>query len=451
MNKRDLYIKAQAASTPSGEWVRNPDWLPLDDIQSGDNKFSGLWAVYESIPATQWFYYQIGGSSPSQVDYGDGNTQTASNLVLYEHQYDYSTLSGPILVDPELGNYKMVVINIQFATTTTSLLIDRNGTNVSGNSTTGWLDIIFDCPTVSVFNISSQRRPNYMQRLIVLSHIINNPNSVFTYLFGLRVFGIELPLATNFQSTFRETGDIKTPDGEPFSLSSNLSTQFNSTFSNTNIENIGTISSTSSTAASSTFSGNSNLKKIENINLPAVTNATSMLNACTQLEEIETINMPNVENATNMFLNCRSLKYINIDLPNLTTTPSMFNGCWTLKKIDLSTSNNISGNVGSMFQNCFLVQEITLGDLSLVTSTSNLFINNWSLQILRVPNIKVSFSLLNTSIEAPEMVTVFNDLADLITLGLPSATITITGTPAAVNLTPSERAIATDKGWTIVG
>lgn len=443
----NLYLKAKA---DSDVWVRPVDWLPLDNVQPGDNKFSGLWAVYEDIPSTHWFTYQIGGA-PSFVDYGDGNTQTASNLVLYEHQYNYATLPGLILVDPELGNYKMVVINIQFSSTTSSLSIDRNATQVSLNSTTGWLDVIFDCPTMIYFLVSSQRRPNYMQRLIILSHIITNPNSVFASLLGLRVLGLELPLATNFQSSFANIGNIRTSDNEPFSLSSNLTTQFASTFLNANIENIKLISSTSATSAIGTFNSNYKLKRIETINLPSVINASTMFSNCTQLLEIENINMPSVESATNMFLNCKSLKYININMPNLDGASSMFAGCWILKRIDLSTSNSLTGNLGSMFQNCFLVQEIILGDLSLVTGTSNTFVNNWSLQHLRVPNIRTSFVIINTAIEAPEMVTVFNDLADLIALSLPTANINISGTPAAVNLTLTERNIALNKGWTITG
>lgn len=65
--------------------------------------------------------------------------------------------------------------------------------------------------------------------------------------------------------------------------------------------------------------------------------------------------------------------------------------------------------------------------------------------------MRIGLAINSTAIEAPEMVTVFNDLADLITLGLPSANINITGTPAAVNLTTAERNIALNKGWTITG
>ena len=48
MSNFSRYIKAQAASTPSDEWVRNPDWIAIPDITNGDNKMYGVMAVYEN-------------------------------------------------------------------------------------------------------------------------------------------------------------------------------------------------------------------------------------------------------------------------------------------------------------------------------------------------------------------------------------------------------------------
>ena len=487
-------------------WVRNPDWLALDNIQPGDNKFSGLWAVYEDIPSTHWFYYQIGGSIASEVDYGDGTTQTASNLVLYSKFYDYSLLPGPVLVDEDWGNYKMVVINIQFATTTTGILCDRQSTFGYASKPTGWLDVVMDCPTMTTLNISSQRRSTFMERLRILNNNLTNPNSIFQYLLKLRVFDWDIDGVNvgNFQSTFQLTrGDFRTSNNEPISLINNTTTQFASTFASShNLKKIGTISSTSAGSLSSTLASCVNLEEVDKVIAPNVTNSTSTFNncpklksineidisatqnttalfqACNSLEKIGETNTLNINSATtaaNMFLDARTLKKISIlgsnlgnvtsmfsrcyeieeinfinQPTNITAMTSMFSECFSLKKIDLSSST-ITGLANSSFVNCILIEEISLGDCSGITNTSSMFANCVMLRRLRVPNIRISFIITSTAIEAPEMVTAFNDLADLVTLGLPSANINISNTPASSNLTPAERYIALNKGWTITG
>lgn len=504
---RDRYFKAviPGGVTPDEPWTRNPDWLPLDDVQPGDNKFSGLWAVYEDIPSTHWFNYQIGGGVVSLVDYGDGNTQTASNLVQYQHFYDYTTLPGPILVDPEFGNYKMVVINAQLTNVTTGLLFDRHGTQGYTSNQTGWLDVIMDCSSMTTLNISSQRRSIFLERLRILNNNLTNPNSIFTYLLRLRVFDWDIDGVNvgNFQSLFQQSlSDFRNSNNEGISLINNTTTQFAATFASAiGIKKIGTISSTSTNNLVSTFASAVSLEEVDKIIVPNVTSTSSAFNNCTNLKRINEIDVedtlntssmfqtcinlekigenndlfiPNSTTGVNMFLDNRSLKKLRMSITNISNMTSMFARCYyleeiefygkpintslssafsdcrSLKKIDLS-GTSVTGLANSGFVNCWVVEDILLGDCSGITNTSSMFANCIMLRRLRVPNIRLSFVINNTAIEAPEMVVVFNDLADLIALGLPTRTITITGTPAAVNLTPAERAIATDKGWTITG
>jgi hypothetical protein len=508
VNNKYFNVKSAGVTPSDPAWVRNPNWLPLDDVQPGDNKFSGLWAVYEDVPSTHWFDYQLAGAGPGTVDYGDGNVQVTGNLINYQHYYDYTILPGPILNDPILGNYKMVVININFTSNTTGAFLDRNGTPAQGYAikNTGWLDVIMDCSTMTTLNISTQKRSMFLERLRILNNNITNPNAIFQYLYRLRVFdwNIEGVNVGNFQSTFQQSlGDIRNSSNEGISLINNTTSQFSATFASSfGIKKIGTISSTSANNLVSTFSTMVSLIEVDKVLLPNVTSTSAAFNNCPRLERINEIDVQGSTNTTSMFTSCLSLskigddndlylpnstaannmfldnfklKHIKIYIPNLlnasgmfnrcyyienidfygqpiniTTMTSMFGDCRSLKKINLS-GTTITGLANSTFSNCNVIEEIILGDCSAITNTGSMFANCWMLEKLRVPGIRISFVINGTSIEAPEMVTVFNDLADLIALGLPSQNINIQSTPASVQLTVGERAIALDKGWTITG
>lgn len=499
-------ISQTTQSDSSTEWERPNDWLPLDNVQPGDNKFSGLWAVYEDIPSTHWFYYQIGGGVVSEVNYGDGTTQTASNLVLYSKFYDYSSLPGPVLIDEDWGNYKMVVINVDFSSVTTGILFDRRSTFGYAYKPTGWLDVVMDCPTMTTLTISSQRRSIFMERLRILNNNLTNPNSIFQYLLRLRIFDWDIDGVNvgNFQSLFANSKmDFRNSSNEPISLINNTTSQFAATFSGSlGIKKIGTISSTSTNNLVSTFTTCVNLEEVDKILTPNVTNTSALFNNCPKLKSINEIDIEGTQNTASMFTTCNSLEKIGVDndlyLPNTTVTVNMFldnralknikiyapnignmtsmfsrcyfieeidfygqptnittmtstfSDCRNLKKMDLSGST-VSGLANSAFVNCFTIDEIILGDCSGITNTSSMFANCFMLRKLRVPEMRISFIINNTAIEAPEMVVVFNDLADLITLGLPAANINISSTPASSNLTPAERDIALNKGWTITG
>jgi hypothetical protein len=507
VNNKYFNVKSAGVTPSDPVWVRNPDWLPLDDVQVGDNKFSGLWAVYEDVPSTHWFNYSIGGAQPSVVNYGDGNTQTASNLTAYQYQYNYSTLPGPILNDPKLGNYKMVVVNIQMSNVTTGLLISNNGTNGYATKTTGWLDIIFDCNSLTTLTLNT-RSSDLLQRLRILNNNITNLNAVFSGLLSLQVFDWDYSdnNVSTFQSMFTTSiNDLRDGNNQPISLINNTTSNFTTTFNiNVALTKIGDIQSTSANNVGSTFIGCYSLEEINSFIVPNATTVTSTFDNCINLKEIKDINisgaiqastifqncnvltkigtnntlyLPNCINLTNSFFNCYELKNISLGLPSANVgvsgmftrcrqletvnfyikpisvgnTSSMFQDCWKLKEVDLSGVTLNNNLTGSMFQNCFNLTDVILGDWYNATNTGSMFASCRSLQRLRIPNIRTSFALTSTAIEAPEMVVVFNDLADLIALGLPVANINIQSTPASVQLTVSERNIALNKGWTITG
>jgi len=99
-----------------------------------------------------------------------------------------------------------------------------------------------------------------------------------------------------------------------------------------------------------------------------------------------------------------------------------------------------------MFNGCGNLQTIPLLDASSCTNMSGMFNGCYSLSKGAMSGTKVTISYTDCKLSQSALVDIFNGLATVV-----GQTITITGNWGASSLTVEERAIATDKGWTIVG
>ena len=130
-------------------------------------------------------------------------------------------------------------------------------------------------------------------------------------------------------------------------------------------------------------------------------------------------------NMQNMFFYCTSLQSIDLssfNTSNVTTMSSMFNYCYSLQSIDLSLSN-----------------------LNSITNNTSIMQNNYTLSMCRLPNIPLSFSIVNSNMDAANINALFTDLRDL--TGFAQQTINVKGNPGAATCTTS---IATDKNWIVI-
>ena len=123
----------------------------------------------------------------------------------------------------------------------------------------------------------------------------------------------------------------------------------------------------------------------------------------------------------------------------------MFRDCQSLQTIPLLDTSSVT-SINSMFRECHSLQSIPLLNTVLVTSISIPFEECYSLSKGAMSGTKVSIPYLNCKLSQQALVDIFNGLATVV-----GQTITITGNWGAAGLTAGERAIATDKGWTIVG
>ena len=129
----------------------------------------------------------------------------------------------------------------------------------------------------------------------------------------------------------------------------------------------------------------------------------------------------------------------------------LFNYCRYLKEIPYNPFlNNILSKCSSLvegFGTCVSLEMIGEYSLSTATKLYNAFANCGNLRHIHLKNIPVSFDIsASTRFEENDLVEILNNLVDL--TGKTSQTLTMGATNLA-KLTDAEKAIATNKNWTL--
>jgi hypothetical protein len=416
------YFKAQpTGTTPTDEWVRNPLWLPMPEIATGEQIFYALVAVFPKGFNQVRFRFNVDSGTVNYI-FGDGNTTSVASGVFVTHNYNYDDLpSSTEVIDPEYGIYRQALLEIR---------------PNSGN----------------IFNNLFEFRP-LATRQLYLDVYCNLPDA-------LDVNSVQSVSALMERFRFKEGG---TPTGSLLNIFNQCTrlqviqidwdrpTSFGA-WAHTKIKNFGNINAVNATGAvvlgtqSRTFS-NQIYGDVDYYG----TSATPLGNI-TGINKVGKVTSHNATSANSHFLEWHSLEgHLHFEGPNVTTATLFTRNCNKLTSIYFDAP--LCQNINNFAMVCFSMNSIVFADASnIITVDTAAFTNGTqNLSILRLPGMRVSFTVQNTNIDAPEMVDLFNDLADLITLSLPSATIIITSTPAADNLTLAEREIATDKGWAITG
>ena len=153
----------------------------------------------------------------------------------------------------------------------------------------------------------------------------------------------------------------------------------------------------------------------------------------------------NVTNMAFMFNNCTNLTTIpQLDTSNVNTMSSMFYNCTNLTTIPQLDTSNVN-TMSSMFYMCKKLTTVPALNVSNVTNMSNMFMRCNRLKSILMTGMKVDFDISDsTTFERTDLVTILNNLA----------TVTTTqklkmGTTNLAKLTDEDKAIATNKGWTL--
>lgn len=203
---------------------------------------------------------------------------------------------------------------------------------------------------------------------------------------------------------------------------------------------------------------------------------SNMFLGCTAMTTVPLFNVSNGTTFYQMFRDCSSLLTApQFDLSSATTVQGMFTNCQALTTVaQFDTSNcvtftNMFSNTsltavpqlntskgeafGYMFNNCKKLTTVGGIDLSLATGIANMFSSCTALENITFNGvIKITGLSLSpcSKLTHDSLMSAINALYDWVTDGSGSGTYTLTlGTDNLAKLTDAEKAIATQKGWTL--
>ena len=377
-------------------WTRPSGWLPMPEITASDNKFAGLYAVFEDGFNAVAILLSQGNHS---INWGDGSTDSGSGTnQTYNHVYDYATISGAVLVSDDGRNYKQVMVEVDFDSDTNVLRVNETTTPSTGTNlrSQNWLEFIGSSTNASFvlldFGIISTYKCAYLQKINWIGSITS---LIANRTPALKVLGIDYS-QTLTQIQFSESGDFRADDNGGLV---NLNTDVNfaiGSFADSNIKKLGNINSALSTSHNNIFRFCQNLKSVGSIN---AINTTSLLDAFRD----------------------------NIRLKSIGT-------------ISVTTSLT---QMTRAFRFCRFLSEIVFsGDMSGVNSISDCFTQNLSLRRLILPNITIGFDIRDSQITGDNLQDLGASLGDYNGVGLQTITL-----PAFTIGEPTT--VFTDKGYIV--
>lgn len=176
-----------------------------------------------------------------------------------------------------------------------------------------------------------------------------------------------------------------------------------------------------------------------------VTEMTMMFRDCDNLTTIPLLNTSNVTSMKDMFASCDKLASVpQFNTSKVANMSGMFSFCKKLTTIPQLDTSKVT-NMSSMFESCPKLTAVPQLDASNATNLSYMFSGCSSLKSILMTGMKVSFSIsASTQFEESDIVTILNNLATV------TSTQTLTmGSTNLAKLTDEEKAIATNKGWTL--
>lgn len=167
-----------------------------------------------------------------------------------------------------------------------------------------------------------------------------------------------------------------------------------------------------------------------------------------EISQVTTIPQLNTSNATNMnamMYSCKNITTIPLfDTSKVKTMRSMFFECRKLTTIPLLDTSNVT-DMFQIFRYCDKLVTIPALDVSNNFNFNNSFGGCTSLKSILMTGMKANFDIsASTQFEESDLVTILNNLATVTT----TKTLTMGATNLA-KLTDEDKAIATNKGWTL--
>lgn len=182
------------------------------------------------------------------------------------------------------------------------------------------------------------------------------------------------------------------------------------------------------------------------LNLSSVPNCKSVFRDCAKLTTCEISDFSNATTLDGLFAGCSKLTNISSQLitPKVTDTSFMFYNCSALTTVPEMNTSNVT-TMEEMFWHCSDLQTVPAFDCSNVTNMNNIFASCYSLKSILMTNIGVSLNIAaSTLFERSDLLVILNNLKTVT-----STKVLTMGATNLAKLTDEDKAIATNKGWTL--
>jgi len=210
-------LRLSDGTTPGGvvlgggnAWVRPTDWLTMPTVSETEEKFVGLFAVYDAPENFIAVYFE----GDYTVDWGDGTVENISSGVKAQHSYAWSDIPSNTLTS---DGYRQVLVTVTPQSGQNLTILDLsvrhdNIPNSSADTTTPWLDLAISMPMAASgtsirfnWDVSGAIGSGYLRstQKIDLIHTgsMDNFNYAMYYNVSLRYVRIlNSPSATNFSN-----------------------------------------------------------------------------------------------------------------------------------------------------------------------------------------------------------------------------------------------------------
>ena len=176
-----------------------------------------------------------------------------------------------------------------------------------------------------------------------------------------------------------------------------------------------------------------------------VTDMYYMFYECQNLTSVPLFDTKKVTNMKSMFKHCSKLTSVPLlDTKKVINMESMFQSCSKLTSVPLFDTSNVT-NMYYMFYNCSSLTSIPLLDISNVTSMYDMFFGCSRLETIHMINIGADLNIhYSTKFTREALLEIIGNLKTV------TSTKTLTmGATNLAKLTEEDKAIATNKGWTL--
>lgn len=408
-------------SFSGGNWVRPADWLPMPNIAPTEEKFAGLFPIF-NLPAN---FLAVCFEGNYTVDWGDGIVENFESGIKAQHNYEWSEVDPGSLTSE---GFRQVIVTVkpQEGEQLTRMSLDVVHDNVNSDKypAVPWLDISVSLPNADsgksiTFTNSFDYTDLYSLQKLSLLNTGNATDfsQAFEYFYNLRSFELGTNKIENMSNMFNYCSSLTELSVSSMASVSDASNMFNSCVS---------------------------LSSVTLSNLSSVENMEHMFDYCTSLKTVVLGEASKVTSMYAMFQSCYALSALALmDTSKVETMAYMFTGCSSLTSILIPDTSSVT-DMYNMFGGCSSLTSLSLSDLTKVENTYNMV--DWcpSLQVVSIPGVVTDIDLTSCLLSRTSIVSLFNDL------GNSPSTIDVRHNYGASELTPEDVAIAVDKGWTVL-